>query len=592
MRGRQMGQRRDRTRAGRAVALLLALALLAAACAGDDDPDGDAAGDVGLAGCAEQPLDCNSGERADGGTATWLLSGAWATYNVLRVEGEDANTAAALAGTAPWIGDFLPDGSWAWNRDLLASDPELTNADPQTMVYELRPEAVWSDGTPIGVDDFRYTWFHQSGREDQCVGCNPKFTVGWEDVASVEGSDDGRTVTITLEDGVHNAEWFALFEPSPYPAHLATEAGFDWETPEGMGKSSEHFRDTVPTWSGGPYLIDSVVPGERVVMVPNPEWYGKVQPTLEKVVKEVVPDDGWALAVENGELDGGAPRFEPDAYAALQALDGVSTSIASGDTWEHLDLNLRSPALQDLALRQAIFTAIDTADARDRIFGDVPAALRTNHFFPSSSEHHQDLLEEGGFGSGDVDAARRILAEAGYTGAEPGQRLAKDGAEVPALRFAFISENTSRGTFVELAQSYLAELGIEVTPQPGPGASFGQTLAGGDYDLAIWGLSSGPLFTNAPSQFFASDSPVNFNGLDDPAIDAAVAGVLDHTDVDDAAAAANAADELIVAQAFNLPLWDNPAFAFVSDRLVGVRDDPSSYVRAMYAMHAWGIRAG
>ncbi len=47
-----------------------------------------------------------------------------------------------------------------------------------------------------------------------------------------------------------------------------------------------------------------------------------------------------------------------------------------------------------------------------------------------------------------------------------------------------------------------------------------------------------------------------------------------------------------MAQAFNLPLWDNPAFAFVSDRLVNVRDDPRSYVRAMCAMQAWGIRPG
>jgi peptide/nickel transport system substrate-binding protein len=570
---------------------VVAVALVTAAC-GDDTAQDDATAEVGLGGCAEQPNDCNAGEPADGGTVTWLLGEAWSTYNVLRLEGADTHAAAALAGTAPWIGDFQPDGSWAWNRDLLAADPEVTSTDPQTMVYELRPEAVWSDGTPITLDDFRYTWFHQSGREDHCTGCNPKFTVGWEDVVSVEGDDEGRTVTITLEDGVTSAEWFALFEPSPYPAHLATEAGFDWRTPEGMGASSEHFRDAVPTWSGGPYMIDSVVPGERVVLVPNPRWYGEVQPTLERIVKEVVPAEGLTLAIRNGELDGGTPRFDPDAYDELRQMDGVSTSIGSGDTWEHLDLNLRTPALQDLALRRAIFTAIDARDARARIFGDVEPALRTNHFFPSSSPHHEDLLEGTGFGSGDVEAARRLLTEAGYTGAEPGQRLSKDGAEVPALRLAFTAGNLARATFLELTQSYLGALGIEVTAHPVPAAGFLAALEGGDYDLAVWGLSSGPLFTNAPSQFFASESPVNFNGLADPAVDAAVAEVLDHGDVDDAAAAANAADARIVAHAFNLPLWDSPAFAFASDRLVNVRDDPFSYVRAMYAMQTWGIRPG
>jgi peptide/nickel transport system substrate-binding protein len=495
-----------------------------------------------------------------------------------------------MAGVAPWIGDFLPDGSWRWNRDLLAEDPEVTRQDPQTMVYELRPEAVWSDGTPIGVDDFRYAWFHQSGREDQCAGCDPKFTVGWEDVASVEGSDDGRTVTITLQDGTIDAEWFALFEPSPNPAHIAEANGFDWTTPEGMARSSEWFRDTLPTWSGGPYLIDGAVAGERLTMVPNPRWYGEVRPSLERIVKEVVPATDWALAVQNGELDGGTPRFDPDAYAQLRELDGVSTSIASGDTWEHLDLNLHTPALEDLALRTAIFTAIDTEDARKRIFGDVAPTLRTNHFFPASSPHHQDHLTKTGMGSGDVDAARKLLTDAGYTGVGPGQRLAKDGTEVPALRLAFTAGNAGRATFAELAQSYLGELGIRVTPQPIAASSFLQSLSEGGYDLAVWSLSSGPLFTTAPSQFFASDAQVNFNGLADPAVDAAAAEVLRHADIGDAAQAANDADRLLVARAVNLPLWDSPALAFASDRLVGVRDDGYSYVRAMYEMQAWGLR--
>ncbi len=119
------------------------------------------------------------------------------------------------------------------------------------MVYELRPEAVWSDGEPITVDDFRYTWFHQSGRDDQCTGCNPKFTVGWEDVASVEGSDEGRTVTITLAGRQDERRVVRAVRAVAVPGAPRRGRGVRLEHPEGMGKSSEHFRDTVPTWSGG-----------------------------------------------------------------------------------------------------------------------------------------------------------------------------------------------------------------------------------------------------------------------------------------------------------------------------------------------------
>jgi peptide/nickel transport system substrate-binding protein len=587
-----MREGRRRT-GGPLIAALLVGALVLTACSGDDADD-DAARRptrAGLSGCASAPLDCNGGDRADGGTLTWAISTAPETYNLLRLEGADSGTAAALAGIAPSIGDFQPDGTWRWNRDLLASEPKVTATSPQTMVYELRPEAVWSDGQPIDVDDFRYEWFHQSGRPDQCTACNPKYTVGWEDVAQVDGSDDGRTITITLKDGVIDAEWFALFEPSPNPAHVATAKGFDWRTPAGMQASSEYCRDTVPTWSGGPYAIDRVVPGARVVMVPNPAWYGAVAPTLDTLVKEVVPATDLATAIQNHEVDGGIVAFNPDLYEQIRQLDGVTTSLGASDTWDHVDADTLSPALQDLALRQAVFTAIDAKDARDRIYGDARPALRTNHFFPSSSPHHEDLLAATGFGSGDITAARAILTAAGYTGAQEGQRLSRDGAEVPALRLAFPAGSGSRSTFVELAQSYLAELGIQITPQPVAGPDFLSTLDAGDYDLAVWGLSSGPLFVTAPSQFFASDSPTNFSHVDDPEVDAAVAEVLQHRDIDDAATAANAADRLILADAVNLPLWDLPAFAFAADRVVGVRDDTFSYVRAMYEMQSWGLRA-
>ena len=75
-----------------------------------------------------------------------------------------------------------------------------------------------------------------------------------------------------------------------------------------MGAASAYFRDTVPTWSGGPYVIESVVKDQRAILVPNPRWYGKEKPTLTRIVKEVLTNQAdWPAALANGEIDGGAP---------------------------------------------------------------------------------------------------------------------------------------------------------------------------------------------------------------------------------------------------------------------------------------------
>lgn len=573
----------------RLIAVAVLIGVLASCAAGTEKvPSGH-----GLEDCQSAPATCNSGERKPGGQITWVIEQGWGNkWNPMRPEGGSYYLRQALAGTTPSIGDFLPTGEWEWNLDLLAAQPRLVKSDPQTIEFVLRPEAVWSDGDPIEADDFRYNWFHNSGRADQCEGCDPAVTAGWSDVASIEST--GRTVTITYRAGVHDPEWFARFGPSPHPAHIAAKAGIDWRTPKGMGAASAYFRDTVPTWSGGPYLIDSVVTDQRVILVPNPRWYGKEKPTLTRIVKEVVINQAdWPAAVANGELDGGAPlSYNPDVAQRLRSTSGMTSALGSvGATFERLDLNLKSPALADLALRRAIFTALDLKDLRSRLFGDLTPAYRTNPLFPTSSPYHKDVLTGTGYGAGDLPAARKLLADAGYSGAAAGQHLAKDGRAVPELRFAYLAGHPTRGTFAEVAQQRLGDIGVPVRLVAVPGPDYATALRGGAFDLTIWGNNQGPLFAQAASSSYRTGSALNFAGLSDPALDRAAEAVFQETDIAAAAAHANEVAMRVIANASTLPLWENPTFAFVRDTFVNVRDDPFSGQRAMYNIGSWGVSA-
>ncbi|MGH9224147.1 MAG: ABC transporter family substrate-binding protein [Acidimicrobiales bacterium] len=574
----------------RLIAVAASTALLVG-CSADTKPTKSA---TGLSDCQAAPATCNSGERKVGGTITWVVEQAWGNqWNTMRPEGASYYLNQVLAGTTPVTGDFQPSGPWAWNLDLFATEPKLVKPDPQTVEFILRPEAVWSDGVPIDADDFRFNWFHNSGRPDQCEGCEPGDTTGWEDVASIETT--GRTVTITLKAGVHDPEWFARFGPSYYPAHIAAKAGIEWRTSKGMGAASAYFRDTVPTWSGGPYLIDSVVKDQRVILVPNPRWYGKEKPTLTRIVKEVLTNQSdWSAALANGELDGGAPlSYNPDVAQRLRSTPGVASALGAGGTrFEHMDLNLKSPALADPALRKAILTAVDVKDVRARLFGDVIPTFRTNPLFPAQSPFHKDVLAGSGYGTGDLAAARKLLSDAGYTGAAAGQRLAKGGVTVPDLRFAYLSGHPTRGPFVEVAQQRLGEIGITATPVAVPGSEYATTLRGGAFDLTIFTTDSGALFTQAASGFYRTGSPVNFARLSDPALDRAADAVLTETDLAAAATHANEVATRIIANASMLPLWDNPSYVFVRDTFVNVRDNPLSAVRAMYNIGSWGASAG
>ena len=590
-------------RTRRIAAAIGATALLLAACGGSDEPAApapapapDAAPGVdfpsspGFDDCDTNPT-CNSGPRAVGGTVTWLIDqGHDAVFNIHRPDGGSVYLLQAMEGLFPTMGYFGPDGAWYWDFDLLAEEPQILNESPQTIQYKIRDEAVWSDGTPIDVDDFLWHWYHNAGDEDLCVGCQPRATLFWENVASIEGSDGGKTVTITMKDDAVDPEWFGRGGIS-YPAHWT---GLNWQAaPEIMGATSEYFYSTIPEWSGGPYVVEFWDRNERVIMSPNPLWYGEVDASVDSIVKEFVTDRGsWLPAVQNRELDGGSPAsFTPELLQDFQRAQSVYSQVGSGGAvWEHVDMNLVT--VPDQALRQAIFTAIDIDFARERIF-DASALppRRGHHNFTSASPNYIDHVSEFGYGDGDFAAARAILAEAGYTGMDGGAGAlrAPDGSAVRDMRFSFLAANQNRAIFVELAQDWLAEIGIRVVPEPTD--QLGAALVGGEYELVVFGWSGSPLFTTAPQQFWKSDSGSNFGKLDNADVDELVTKAANQVDASLSVEFVHAASRLVLEEAYVLPMWDSLNFTFARDSVANIRDNNFSSLRAQYNLNEWGVLA-
>jgi ABC-type transport system substrate-binding protein len=93
----------------------------------------------------------------------------------------------------PSVFRIHPDFSVQLDQTFMVS-AELTSHDPQTITYQIQPEAHWSDGTPITADDFHYLWQHLNGS-------NPKtdaYTItGYEQIKKVTGSTAGKTCSPT-----------------------------------------------------------------------------------------------------------------------------------------------------------------------------------------------------------------------------------------------------------------------------------------------------------------------------------------------------------------------------------------------------------
>ena len=106
----------------------------------------------------------NAGTPQHGGKITWTIEKTMQNWNILSAAGDTFDYSQVINGLYPAAFTTNPSYKVTLNADLLTSATQ-TSTSPQTIVYQINPKAVWSDGTPITSDDFNYTWEVQNGTD-------------------------------------------------------------------------------------------------------------------------------------------------------------------------------------------------------------------------------------------------------------------------------------------------------------------------------------------------------------------------------------------------------------------------------------------
>ena len=207
-----MRTRSTRLRGLVAFAAVSVLALSACGTSGGGGNEGSESS-PGFAECEQKPNDCNTGPVKDGGSLTIMSEKSIQDWNVISADGNTADTTLITNALIPQPFFSKPNGDIGWNENLLAEEPKLLKNDPQTWQYKIKPEAVWSDGTQITAKDFQYHWKVANGTD--CPDCDPASDTGYKSIEKIEGTDNDKTVTVTLKAGELYSDWQSLFQPVP-----------------------------------------------------------------------------------------------------------------------------------------------------------------------------------------------------------------------------------------------------------------------------------------------------------------------------------------------------------------------------------------
>ena len=464
---------------------------------------------------------------------------------------------------------------------LLAETAEIA-PDRSAVTFTLRPEAKFNDGTPVTAADvvFTFNTLMEKGA--------PFYRAYYADVKDVKAEGD-RRVTFTFKHAGNRELPLIVGELPVLPAHA-------W-------KGKDFAATTLsPLLGSGPYKVESVDAGRRIVYTRVKDWWAKDLPVakgrynFDTVTYDMYRDSSVLLqAFFAGEYD-----LRQENIAKAWASDYNNPVVNKG--WVKKEeikheiptglqgflYNTRRDVFKDARVREALNYAFDFEWSNRQFASD--SYKRTASYFENSElaargkpeGRELEILQEldrkypgavppraltdayanphtSGNGTdvrGNLAIAQKMLAEAGWA-LDADKKLAKDGKP---LRFEILLNNPAFERWTQPFIANLKKLGITASIRTVDPAQYQNRMDAFDYDMTVgtFGESLSP--GNEQRDFWGSDKvdvkgSRNLMGVNNPAIDDVITRIVSAQNRADLVAATHALDRLLLWNFYAIPQW-------------------------------------
>ena len=437
--------------------------------------------------------------------ATSTTGTSWAAQTTLNV-----GMASADAGKLdPHIATTTPDkGLLHWMFSGLVRiqpgkaspefiEPDIASSwtkseDGLTWIFTLREDVMCHGGYgQLNADDVVYS-LNRSANAD-----TSGFAADFAAFESVEATGDFE-VTIDLSETVPSLLGLLV------PYHGGNIVCMD--AVEELGE--DFARTPIGT---GPFEFAEYQPQQYVKLVANEDYF-RGAPAIKEIYFRYIPSDASRdLAFEAGEIDMIYGRQDQTWVERISQLPGTTVAVMRPGEMSQLSLNITSPPLDDIRVRQAFAHAID----RDTMvaFKGPDVTLAAISVVPEGYLGYTDDVTRYEF---NVDKAKALLTDAGYP----------DGVTIKAIHTTLPGMLST----MEAVQSLLRDANINMEIELVEHATFHELIRADQSQVVHYSAARFPIADTYLTQFFHSDSIVgkptaitNFSHCDvaDAEIDAA-----------------------------------------------------------------------
>ena len=460
------------------------------------------------------------------------------------------------------------------------------------VIFHIRPEARFSDGTPVTAEDvyFSYQTFLTRGLSDFRLVLSQQV-----ESAEVLGP---LSIRFTFRADAPKRDLPATVGGLP----VFSRADFERRAIDLEQSTLE------PFIGSGPYLLDSMRVGQTVVWRRNPDYWGRDLPLMrgranfDRIRIEYYAD--YDAAFEG--FKGGSYTFRTEARATLWATGYDFPAVRAGHvvrralpdgtiaTGQSFVFNLRRPQFQDARVREAIglmfnfewsnvalfngqyarinsfwenseLAATGTPSPEEAAIlrplveeGLLPASILTDAAImaPASWTRERDRAEQVQLDRPNQRRAAALLDEAGWTVGAGGLRRNAAGQ---TLRVEFLNDSPSFDRIINPFVENLRALGVDAVSTRVDNAQRVNRERSYDFDVTTHQFPMDYVPSAGLKQFFASQSADNSSrnlmGLRSPAIDRLIEVVLAADTEDKVLHSTRALDRALRAERFWVPQW-------------------------------------
>ena len=508
---------------------------------------------------------------------------------------------------------------------LIAEDISVA-PDKMSVTFRIRPEATFSDGSPILASDVKYSF-------DTLMSplANPQFRTVYADVKQA----------VVVSERVIRYDFKNRNPELPVMVGTLPVFSRNWgKKADGSITPFDKLSFELPIASG-PYIIESYKAGKTMIFKRNPNyWADRGGNTLivrvgffnfDRIVYKLYSDDTVRLeAFKAGEFDALVEYRAKNwakSYVGPRFNDGTLIKKAflnhNGAGMQGFAMNLRRPLFQDPRVRQALGYALDFEWLNRQLFFDQYS--RINSFFTNSDlsanfdgprkpteaelkllkplkEKYPQWVPDAVFGPmppapstaepsslrQNLRKARELLMHAGWQYRDGALRNEKG----EPFRFEMVEDGPF---FLRVLSAYvrnLEKLGIQVDIRTSDFALHQKRMDEYDFDMTTIRFPDSQSPGNELWDRFGSEAAKekgsdNVIGIRSPVVDALVQAITTAETREQLQAATRSLDRVLWNSYLVIPQWYNPTHRVAYRKEMQYPDPPLYYSAEMWILMNW-----